>query len=68
MSLKLVRPGDTIENIIIQQTPPLEGLNVKNEQLKKFLDTFGHRFLLILDGWDEITRGAEMEILKIIEQ
>ena len=34
VSLMLVRPGDAIENIIIQQTPPLEGLGIKNQQLQ----------------------------------
>ena len=66
VSLKLVKPGDSIENIIIHQTPPLEGLNIKQQHLKRLLETFGHRCLLILDGWDEIPKGAEAEILKII--
>ena len=35
VSLKQVRPGDAIENIIIQQTPALEGLGIKSKQLEK---------------------------------
>ena len=65
--MKSVRPGDAIENIIIQQISPLEGLGVKHHQLQKLLDTFGQRCLLILDGWYEIPRGAEGKILKIIK-
>ena len=35
VTLKLVKPGDAIENIIIQQTPALAGLGVKQEQIRK---------------------------------
>ena len=67
VSLKLVRPGDVIENIIIQQTPPLEGMNVTPNQLKKILNTFGHRCLIIFDGLDEIPSKVKPEIEQIIK-
>ena len=51
--LKLVKPGDSIESIIIEQTPVLEGLGLKETQLKHILETFGNNCLLILDGLDE---------------
>ena len=66
ISLKLVRPGDTIENIIIQQYPALEGLNVKQQRLKSILDTFGSRCLFIFDGFDELSE-TNVEIMKIIQ-
>ena len=55
VSMKLVNPGDTIENIIIQQTPALEGLNVTEQKLKNMLQAFGNRCLVIFDGYDELT-------------
>ena len=55
VSLKLVKLDDTIENIIIQQTPALEGLNVREEKLKQILDVFGSKILIIMDGYDEIS-------------
>ena len=67
VSLKLVKPGDVIENIIIQQTPDLEGMNVTHDTLKKILDSFGHRCLLILDGFDELHSKSKPEFLKIIK-
>ena len=66
LCLKLVRPGDAIENIILQQTPPLEGMNVTQNKLKKILDTFGHRCLIIFDGLDELPTKSNEEIVKII--
>ena len=38
VSLKLVRPGNAIESIIIQQTPALEGLQIKQWQLEILLE------------------------------
>ena len=64
--LKLVRPGDVIENIIIKQTPPLHGMNVTPNKLKKILDTFGHRCLIILDGLDELPTKSKQQIVKTI--
>ena len=55
--LKLVNPGDTIENVIIDQTPVLEGLNITGSKMKTILETFGPRCLLILDGIDEHALG-----------
>ena len=67
VSLKLVRPGDAIENIIIQQTPPLQGMSVTPNKLKNILDTFGHRCLIILDGLDELPAKSKPEIEQIIK-
>ena len=65
--LKLIRPGVAIENVIIDQMPNLEGLNMKPEKLKSILEKFGHRCLLILDDLDEHVLGKNEDVLKIIE-
>ena len=36
VALKLVKPDDLIENIIIQQSPELEGLGVSQQKLKLY--------------------------------
>ena len=66
--LKLVKPGDSIENVIIQQTPILEGLQLKTSQLTDILETFGNRCLLILDGLDEHAGGHNGDVFKIIKR
>ena len=70
ISLKLMRPGEAIENVIIKQTPPLEATGVTAKSLKRFLGNFGNSCLLILDGYDEssIDRTAENNMItKIIQ-
>ena len=62
--LKLVKPGDSIESVIIEQTPVLEGLGLKEKHLKHILETFGNRCLLILDGLDEHAGGHNSDVLK----
>ena len=65
VQLKLVGSDDTIESIIIQQCPPLEGLKISEKKLRNILDTFGKRCLLILDGLDEYD-GKNEDVWKII--
>ena len=67
VSMKLIRPGQTIENIIIDQVPPLEALEIGERKLKTILDTFGHKCLIIFDGLDEHDLGSNADIRKIIE-
>ena len=64
--LRIVKPGDCIEDVIIQQIPELEGLNVSKEKIRKILDRFGDKCLLILDGLDEHGLGQNQDVLKII--
>ena len=64
--LKLVNPGDPIENVIIKQNPVLEGLGITPEKLKSILDTFGNRCLLVLDGLDEHVLGQNEDVVKIV--
>ena len=65
--LKLVSPDDTIENVIIQQMPPLEGMGVSPGKVLQILNRFGSRCLLILDGLDEHALGQNLDVTKIIE-
>ena len=65
--MKLVQPTDSIENIIIQQIPELEGMGVTKDYLKRVLDTYGNRILLIFDGLDEHALGKNKDVLKIIK-
>ena len=65
--LKFVQPGELIENVIIKQNPELEGLGVSPEKLRRILDRFGDRCLLILDGLDEHGLGRNEDVLKIIK-
>ena len=64
--LKSVKPGDLIENAIIQQNPILEGLHVTKEKLANILEKFGPECLLILDGLDECALGQNSHVHKII--
>ena len=64
--LKFVRPGDSIESIIIEQNPVLQELNVTQQRLRYMLETFGNRVLLIMDGLDQHALGQNDDVLKIV--
>ena len=64
--LKFVKPGETIEKVIIQQNPELEGLNVTPAKLRACFEKFGKKCLIILDGLDEHGLGQNEDVLKII--
>ena len=65
--LKLVSPGDPIENVVIKQNPWIEGLNVKEQDIKNILNIHGRKCLLILDGLDECPLGKNEDVPKIIK-
>ena len=67
VNLKLVEKGQTMENIIIQQNPPIESLDITEKKLCKILKDFGKRCLIILDGFDEYDPQPKDDIYKIIE-
>ena len=67
VEMKLVEKGQTIENIIIQQNPPIESLDITEEKLCKILKDLGNRCLIILDGFDEHDPQPGDDIRKIIE-
>ena len=64
--LKSVKKDETIEIAIIQQMPELEGLRVTSRKLESFIEHFGEKCLLILDGLDEHALGQNNDVLKVI--
>ena len=66
VALKLVKPGDSIENGILQQHSELLGLKVSSRKISTILERFGDRCLLILDGLDEHGLGQNEDVLRII--
>ena len=64
--LKLVRPQETIENVVIRQHPVLKATNVKANRVKEILEIFGDRCLIIFDGLDEHAVGQNQDVLEII--
>ena len=67
LSLKMLKPGDAIEKLLIQQTPSLEAMGVSPRKLQRILETFGDKCLIILDGLDEHTLRSNDDVTKIIE-
>ena len=67
VSMKLIRPGQSIENIIIDQVPPLEALEIGERKLKAILNKFRDKCLIIFDGLDEHELGSSEDVRKIIE-
>ena len=66
--LKLVKPGEAIENAIMWQNPTLKSLNVNTSKVANILETFGPECLLILDGLDECALGQNNEVYRIITE
>ena len=66
VSMKLIRPGQTIENII-HQTPVIEGLGVDEVKLKSILEGLGSKSLIIFDGLDEYDLRRSDDVRKIVE-
>ena len=67
VSMKLIRPGQSIENIIIRQNSRLEALNVPEQKMKIILNAFADSCLIIFDDLDEYDYGTNEDIVNIIE-
>ena len=65
--LKLVRPGDVIGNIIIDQNSALQGLGMSHLDVECIFQIFGNSCLLILDGLNEHALGQNQDVVKIIK-
>ena len=63
--LKLVKPGQTIEDVLIQQCPSLRQQGVGPEDVRQLLDKFGEKCLIILDGFDEFD-GKNEGVMELI--
>ena len=66
--LKLVKPGEEFENVILSQTPVLRGCNITLDKVRRILQKFGPKCLLVLDGLDEHALGKNKDIVRIIEE
>ena len=65
--LKLVKPGDFIEDAIVQQMLKFQKKQIeKKNKLINILEHFGHRCLLILDGYDECALGQNEKLTDIL--
>ena len=64
--LKLVKPDDSMENVILQQHPELEGLEISSRKIRAIFQRFGDRCLLVLDGLNEHGLGKNEDVVKII--
>ena len=64
--LKLVKPGDSVENMIIRQNPVLHSLGVREKGVKSILENFGGRCLIIFDGLDECDFENHPQLLQIL--
>ncbi len=52
--LKFVNPCHSIEDIILEQNPVLQGSEVKSTTIKNILQEKGENCLILLDGYDEM--------------
>ena len=65
--LKLVKPGQSIEKAIIEQTPALERLGISQTKLNEALRKFGGECLVILDGLDEYEFKQNSDVIEVIK-
>ncbi len=66
--LKFVREDETIETAIVNQNRWMEELGISRQKLRKVLEQFSDRCLLILDGLDEHSLGANKDVLRIVQR
>ncbi len=65
--LKIVKPGDLLENIIIDQNPSLEAENINSQRIRNILTNHAEKCLILLDGFDEMPEGVSA-IKRLIEK
>ena len=65
--MKLVKPSDSIENMIIDQNG-LGDLNFTPQKVKRILDKFGSGCLVIIDGLGDHTLKNNEEVLRIVQK
>ena len=63
--LKLVKPDQTIEDILMQQCPSLRQQGVGPHDVRQLFDKFGEKCLIILDGFDEFD-GKNASVMELI--
>ena len=65
ISLKDVRPGDTIEKMIIKQISALQEFDITELKLRNILGSLGSKCLVTLDGLDEFS-SSDKNLLDIM--
>ena len=66
MFLKLAHPSDSLEKIMLDQIPELEGLGINQRDLESFIEHFGRQCLLVCDGLDEHALGSNNDVVKVL--
>ena len=64
--LKLVKSGQNIEDVLIQQCPSLRQQGVGPYDVRQLLDKFGERSLVILDEFDEFDSQKNESVMALI--
>ena len=64
--LKLVKPGQTIEEVLIQQCPCFRQQGVGPHDVRQLLDKFSERALVILDEFDEFDSQKNESVMALI--
>ena len=64
--LKLVKSGQNIEAVLIQQCPSLRQQGVGPYDVRQLLDKFGERSLVILDEFDEFDSQKNESVMALI--
>ena len=64
--LKLVKPGQSIEDVLIQQCPSLRQQGVGPHDVRQLLDKFGEKCLIIVDGVDEFGPQKNKNVMALI--
>ena len=66
VSLRLMKPNDKLEDIILRQHLRLREIPFTPEKLRRILEVYGHECLLLLDGFGEQSSLSE-DVLTIIK-
>ncbi len=69
ISMKVINPGDSIENIIIDKnvTPSLYSEEYQASQIRQLLKDHGDECLLIFEGFDECQQNDDNAVMEIIK-
>ena len=65
--INLVKPDQSIENAIVEQTPSLKRLGISPTKVNEALEKFDGQCLAILDGLDEHVSGQNSDVIEAIK-
>ena len=66
VSLRFMKYHDKLEDIILRQNLQLREMSMNGEKLRRILQKYGQKCLLLLDGWGEHV-GHSQDVLEIIK-